>query len=73
MCQIYISWKLLIWLVLVESIFSSASAFSFIDHNGKNWMIERKWNQKLLSPRTVLVCIYGDATAENSVFGFASA
>ena len=52
--------------------FSSTSAFSFIDHNGKNWMIEQKWNQKLLSPRTVLVCIYGDATAENSVFGFAS-
>ena len=58
---------------LWRAVFSSAYAFSLIDHNGKNWIIKRKWNQKLLSPRTVLVCIYGDATAENSVFGFAFA
>ena len=33
----------------------STSAWSPIDHNGKNWMIERKQNQKLLSPTTINV------------------
>ena len=37
-------------MVLVDSIFCSASS---IDHNGKNWMIELKRNQKLLSTSTI--------------------
>ena len=36
-------------------VLRSASALSSIDHNGKNWIIERKWNQKLLSPSTIKV------------------
>ena len=38
---------------LVESNFCSASALSFIDHNGKNWMKRRKWNQNLLLTSTI--------------------
>ena len=39
---------------LSTAIFGSASALSNIDHNGKNWMIEWKPNQKLLSISTTI-------------------
>ena len=45
------------WWYLATVFFNSASALSSIDHNDKNWMIERKRNQKLLSPSTIIVSV----------------
>ena len=40
---------------LARGSFGYASALSSIDHNGKNWITERKRNLNLLSPRTILL------------------
>ena len=41
-------------IVLGESSFWFVSALSSIDYNGKTWIVERKRNQKLLSPSTII-------------------
>ena len=41
------------WREQFLAIFGSASAFSSIDHNAKNWMKRRKRNQNMPSPSTI--------------------
>ena len=49
--------------VLGESNFWFRFRF-IVDHNGKNWKTERKRNQKLLSPSTIVVIVDGEQETE---------
>ena len=45
----------ILWKYLARAVFGSATPLSSIDRNGKNWIIERKQNQKLLWPSNTFV------------------